>query len=176
MIQSSYLSVYDSHLTCPHVIQSSYFFQYDTVISPVPTWYSQLTCSNMIESFCPYAIHSCYLFKRDTVIVPAPRQLQSYLFRTIILPIQSSYLFQYDTVILPIPTWYNHLTCSNAIQSSYLLPGDQTTNKELQNLYTRLVDQISFLSSFVGAVSVHYCLKRGNYPERLSVYCLSIIA
>ena len=176
MIQSSYLSVYDSHLTCPHVIQSSYFFQYDTVISPVPTWYSQLTCSNMIESFCPYAIHSCYLFKRDTVIVPAPRQLQSYLFRTIILPIQSSYLFQYDTVILPIPTWYNHLTCSNAIQSSYLLPGDQTTNKEPQNLYTRLVDQISFLSSFVGAVSVHYCLKRGNYPERLSVYCLSIIA
>ena len=148
------------------MIQPSYLSQRD----------SHHTYSNMIGSFCHYAIHSCYLFKRDTVIVPTPRQLQSYLFRTVILPVQSSYLFEYDTVILPIPTWYNHLTCSNAIQSSYLLPGDQTTKKEPQNLHTRLVDQISFLSSFVGAVSVHYCLKRGNYPERLSVYCLSIIA
>ena len=135
------------------MIQSFYLSLRYTIMLPVQTRYSHHTCSQAI-----------------TILLVSHSHL------TCSNVIQSSYLFEYDTVILPVPTWYNHRTCSSAIKSSYLLPGDQTTNKEPQNLHTWLVDQTSFLSSFVGAVSVHYCLKRGNYPERLSVYYLSTIA
>ena len=84
-----------SHLTCFQVVTIlPVSVARNTVILPVPTSYSHLICSNVIQS-------SSYLFKRIHL-----------------------YLCPGDAVILPVSTCYSQLTYPNVIQPSYLFKRD----------------------------------------------------